>query len=84
MHRLGLSNPKNRRRLTECEESPLVYSTGFLHQRAFLIISIGRQCSVMISIDADNPRRICECRFLGADSIIRPLRERLNQSLNEW
>eukprot|EP00455_Lapot_gusevi_P000870 TRINITY_DN10370_c0_g1_i1.p1 TRINITY_DN10370_c0_g1~~TRINITY_DN10370_c0_g1_i1.p1 ORF type:complete len:389 (-),score=22.54 TRINITY_DN10370_c0_g1_i1:89-1255(-) len=46
--------------------------------------AIGNHCSIQVELNPLQPRALCECRFFGADSIIIPLREALNQKLHLW
>jgi len=47
-------------------------------------IAIGNHCSMQVNFDPARPHGVPEVRFLGADSVIVPLRERLNQHLVSW
>eukprot|EP00794_Sanderia_malayensis_P019941 gene19941-21894_t len=47
-------------------------------------IALGNHCSVVLSIDPKQPRSFPEFRFLGADHIVIPLREKLNRNLFRW
>ncbi|KAJ1496170.1 WD-repeat region-domain-containing protein, partial [Baffinella frigidus] len=47
-------------------------------------IAIGNHSSMQIDLDPLNPKGVPEVRFLGADSVISPLRDRLNQQLASW
>lgn len=47
-------------------------------------IAISRGCSIQIDVDISQPREICECRFFGSETIIRPLRLKLSQGLGLW
>eukprot|EP00761_Pharyngomonas_kirbyi_P007167 gb/GECH01007176.1/.p1 GENE.gb/GECH01007176.1/~~gb/GECH01007176.1/.p1 ORF type:complete len:367 (+),score=37.66 gb/GECH01007176.1/:1-1101(+) len=47
-------------------------------------IGLGNHASLQIDIDPNAPRRLPECRFLGADSIVLPLRENLNRNVRKW
>ena len=38
----------------------------------------------LIQVTKDNPRSICDCRFLGADNVALPLRAKFNQNLHRW
>ncbi|SPR00053.1 RING-type domain-containing protein [Plasmodiophora brassicae] len=47
-------------------------------------IAIGQHCSILVDIEPESPFRVCDCRFLGAESVVNPLRERLNRDLDRW
>lgn len=47
-------------------------------------IGIGSHSSMQIDIDPLNPRNAPECRFLGADAVIGPMRDKLNRYLPNW
>lgn len=47
-------------------------------------IGIGNHSSLQIEVDPLNPRGVPEIRFLGADSIVVPLREKLNKGTLKW
>eukprot|EP01027_Heterolobosea_sp_BB2_P011504 GEZU01016744.1.p1 GENE.GEZU01016744.1~~GEZU01016744.1.p1 ORF type:complete len:153 (+),score=10.88 GEZU01016744.1:140-598(+) len=48
-------------------------------------IGIGNHSSLQIELDPLCPRGVPECRFLGADSVVVPLRDKLNQNiLAQW
>ncbi|XP_020896902.1 E3 ubiquitin-protein ligase FANCL [Exaiptasia diaphana] len=47
-------------------------------------IALGNNSSIHIDINPLHPRLLPECRFLGADHVIIPLRENLNSNLNLW
>ncbi|KAL0483444.1 E3 ubiquitin-protein ligase FANCL [Acrasis kona] len=47
-------------------------------------IGIGNHSSIQIEIDPKQPKAPPEVRFLGADSIITPIRDAYNQNHHEW
>ncbi|EKX39334.1 hypothetical protein GUITHDRAFT_143539 [Guillardia theta CCMP2712] len=47
-------------------------------------IAIGNHCSIQVDIPILNPLSVPEVRFLGADSVILPLKDKLNQRLLLW
>jgi E3 ubiquitin-protein ligase FANCL len=47
-------------------------------------IGIGNHSSIQIEIDPQRPRLAPEVRFLGADSIITPLRDNYNKNQHLW
>jgi E3 ubiquitin-protein ligase FANCL len=47
-------------------------------------VAIGRNASLQIEIDPRRPRTVCDCRFLGADSVVGPLRQLLNRNVQNW
>ncbi|XP_050406740.2 E3 ubiquitin-protein ligase FANCL [Patella vulgata] len=47
-------------------------------------IAIGTNASVQITVDPKQPKVFPEFVFLGADQIINPLKENLNQNLYRW
>jgi E3 ubiquitin-protein ligase FANCL len=44
-------------------------------------VAIGNHCSIQVDVDPLHPRALPEIRFWGADSVIAPLRQHLNKSL---
>ncbi|XP_073247979.1 E3 ubiquitin-protein ligase FANCL-like [Porites lutea] len=47
-------------------------------------IALGNNASIQIDLNPTNPRLLPECRFLGADNVILPLREHLNANIQAW
>lgn len=47
-------------------------------------IALASNASVHIDFDYHNPRMLPECRFLGADHVVNPLRQKLNENLHKW
>ena len=47
-------------------------------------IAVQESCSMHVKIDPSNPKRICECDFMGKDSIVEPLRKRLHTNIDQW
>ncbi|XP_021341917.1 E3 ubiquitin-protein ligase FANCL-like [Mizuhopecten yessoensis] len=47
-------------------------------------IAVSTNASLQISVDHRHPRMLPECRFLGADNAVVPLRESLNSNLHLW
>ncbi|XP_033734498.1 E3 ubiquitin-protein ligase FANCL-like [Pecten maximus] len=47
-------------------------------------IAVSTSVSIQISVDYRHPRVLPECRFLGADQAVVPLRESLNSNLHLW
>ncbi|XP_070576805.1 E3 ubiquitin-protein ligase FANCL-like [Ptychodera flava] len=47
-------------------------------------IALGSSSSLQIDVDPVHPRILPECKFLGADHVINPLREKLNTNLERW
>lgn len=47
-------------------------------------IAINQHCSIHVEIDPLKPYRICEMRFFGSETMIRPLRQALNARLATW
>ncbi|XP_060082988.1 E3 ubiquitin-protein ligase FANCL-like [Ylistrum balloti] len=47
-------------------------------------IAVSTNASLQISVDHRHPRTLPECRFLGADQAVVPLRESLNSNLHLW
>ncbi len=50
----------------------------------FRRIAIGSHCSLHVSIKPLRPRAVCECRFLGSDARVNPIRQQLNARLHLW
>eukprot|EP00249_Psilotum_nudum_P017954 c26570_g1_i1 orf=614-1708(-) len=50
----------------------------------FRRIALGGHCSLSITVDPLAPHSIPECRFLGSDTIIAPLRKRMNCNIKKW
>jgi E3 ubiquitin-protein ligase FANCL len=47
-------------------------------------IAIGNHSSISIDIDPKNPNSIPDCKFLGSDLIINPIKEKLNKNIINW
>ncbi|XP_035684432.1 E3 ubiquitin-protein ligase FANCL-like isoform X2 [Branchiostoma floridae] len=47
-------------------------------------IALGNNASVQITVDPAHPRMLPECRFLGADHVINPIKQSLNANLHCW
>lgn len=47
-------------------------------------IAISTNASIQITVDPLQPRTLPECRFLGAEQVVSPLRESMNSNLNMW
>ncbi|XP_078000850.1 E3 ubiquitin-protein ligase FANCL-like [Glandiceps talaboti] len=47
-------------------------------------IALGSSSSLQINMDPFHPRMFPECKFLGADHVINPLRDKLNTNLENW
>ncbi len=47
-------------------------------------IALESNASLQIEVNPQHPRLMPECRFLGADHVISPLKEKLNQQLHLW
>ncbi len=47
-------------------------------------IAVQENCSMHVKIDPSNPRRMCECDFMGKDSIVEPLRRKLHTNIDRW
>lgn len=47
-------------------------------------IALGNSSSLQIKIDPRHPRSLPECKFLGADPVINPMRKSLNSNLDQW
>eukprot|EP01094_Clydonella_sp_ATCC50884_P007960 TRINITY_DN1720_c0_g1_i4.p1 TRINITY_DN1720_c0_g1~~TRINITY_DN1720_c0_g1_i4.p1 ORF type:complete len:360 (-),score=68.53 TRINITY_DN1720_c0_g1_i4:137-1216(-) len=41
-------------------------------------------CSILVHINPDSPFQICECRFLGAESTVNDLCQRLHVNISKW
>ncbi|KAK3090809.1 hypothetical protein FSP39_014840, partial [Pinctada imbricata] len=47
-------------------------------------IAVNTTASLQISVDPRRPTMLPECRFMGADQVVQPLREAMNTNLNFW
>lgn len=48
-------------------------------------IALGNHCSIRLEVDPRAPlRAVPECRFLGSDAAVGPLRDRLNMNMSTW
>eukprot|EP00823_Brevimastigomonas_motovehiculus_P008502 TRINITY_DN7800_c0_g1_i1.p1 TRINITY_DN7800_c0_g1~~TRINITY_DN7800_c0_g1_i1.p1 ORF type:complete len:381 (+),score=48.76 TRINITY_DN7800_c0_g1_i1:114-1256(+) len=47
-------------------------------------IAIGSHCSLQVTVDCKLPRSVCECRFLGTESVVQGLRQKLNAKVQTW
>ena len=79
------AQPESRARRCRCRRrcqilEPAVASYADTYRR----IAVGRHSSVAITVDPQHPTAIPEIRFLGAESVIRPLNDSLNRHLLQW
>ncbi|KAL5008113.1 hypothetical protein ScPMuIL_013694 [Solemya velum] len=51
---------------------------------AYRRIAVETNASIHVTMDPKNPRLFPECRFLGADQVVQPLRQKLNSNLHLW
>lgn len=49
-----------------------------------LIAASGNHCSVQVVLDTSAPTAVPQCRFLGNESRVASLREKLNANLHLW
>ncbi|GAB2279223.1 hypothetical protein Dimus_013873 [Dionaea muscipula] len=47
-------------------------------------ISIGNDCSLILHLDASDPKTIPECRFVGSDSLVNSLRQKWRTNGKKW
>ncbi|XP_071963715.1 E3 ubiquitin-protein ligase FANCL-like isoform X1 [Antedon mediterranea] len=47
-------------------------------------IALGNNSSVQIIVNPLHPTHLPECRFLGADKVVKPLRDNMNKSVHLW
>lgn len=47
-------------------------------------VAVARHASLHVEVDALRPRAVCECRFLGAEAVVGPMRRLLNERLFSW
>lgn len=47
-------------------------------------IAIGKHCSVFVELNAKDPSRLQEIRFMGSDSQVQPLRASMAQRMDRW
>ncbi|XP_052767646.1 E3 ubiquitin-protein ligase FANCL-like [Mya arenaria] len=47
-------------------------------------IAIDSSVSVQITVDPVNPRALPDCKFLGSDHAIAPLRQSMNNNISDW
>jgi len=47
-------------------------------------MALGKNASIYIQLDASRPLEFPECRMLGSDNIIEPLKHKLNSNMNKW
>lgn len=59
-------------------------SLCILKRAQLTVLCQGGHASIQIEIDPKSPRSVPECRLLGSDSIVGPLRERFGQNLHRW
>ncbi|KAK9807004.1 hypothetical protein WJX72_010444 [[Myrmecia] bisecta] len=50
----------------------------------FRRIAVGGHSSLVVTLDPDNPRSIPECRFMGSEAAVAPLREKLRSNRHLW
>eukprot|EP00123_Amoebidium_parasiticum_P000065 comp101620_c0_seq1/m.48742 comp101620_c0_seq1/g.48742 ORF comp101620_c0_seq1/g.48742 comp101620_c0_seq1/m.48742 type:complete len:375 (-) comp101620_c0_seq1:48-1172(-) len=46
--------------------------------------AVGKNCSLQVDLDPLHPLSMPECRFLGADSMVQPLKEKLTDNAHLW
>ncbi|CAM9213024.1 unnamed protein product [Chrysoparadoxa australica] len=63
-----------------CVLEPEVSSRGCCYRR----IAVVAHCSITVHLSHDAPRALPELRFLGADSVIAPIQQRLSKNLKRW
>lgn len=47
-------------------------------------IAISSNSSIQITLDPCHPENLAQCQFMGADSIVDPLKQKLNFNLENW
>ncbi|XP_072030924.1 E3 ubiquitin-protein ligase FANCL-like [Amphiura filiformis] len=47
-------------------------------------IALGNNSSLQVTVDPLHPGMLPECRFLGADHVVKPLKEKLHSNLHLW
>jgi E3 ubiquitin-protein ligase FANCL len=47
-------------------------------------LALERHCSVQVRIDPMRPRALCECKFMGSETAVAPLKQQLNEGLFSW
>ncbi|XP_032804362.1 E3 ubiquitin-protein ligase FANCL isoform X1 [Petromyzon marinus] len=47
-------------------------------------IAIGNSASLHLEVDPQHPKTFPECRFLGADHVVTPLRNKLSANMHHW
>ena len=47
-------------------------------------IAVDKTCSVVIDVRPEDPRGVCEVRFLGPPAIVQPLQAHLGQHVGRW
>lgn len=47
-------------------------------------IALGNNSSLQITVDPLHPHMLPECRFMGADHVVKPLKDKLHSNLHLW
>ncbi|KAJ8309595.1 hypothetical protein KUTeg_014469 [Tegillarca granosa] len=55
-----------------------------IHRRIAIGMYMCTNCSIQITVDPKHPRMLPECRFLGADHAVDPLKKNMNSNLHLW
>ncbi|KAK4584955.1 hypothetical protein RGQ29_022574 [Quercus rubra] len=63
-----------------CVIDPKQPSRSISHRQ----INIGNDCFIMLCIDANNPRSLPECRFMGSGPFVGSLRKKWQRNSRKW
>ncbi|GMH14709.1 hypothetical protein Nepgr_016550 [Nepenthes gracilis] len=54
------------------------------HANSYRQINIGNDCCLILNIDANDPRSLPECRFMGSDHLVNSFRNKWRRNNKKW
>jgi len=54
------------------------------HGCVYRRIALGKNASIYVQFDVARPTDFPECRLMGADNVIEPLKQKLNKNIDKW
>ncbi|GAB1601959.1 E3 ubiquitin-protein ligase FANCL-like [Argonauta hians] len=55
-----------------------------LYGATFRRIALSSNSSLHVTFDPDEPQNFVQCQFIGAESVVEPLKQNLNSNLQKW
>ncbi|CAI9272448.1 unnamed protein product [Lactuca saligna] len=69
----------------DIDQSLCLFDSSNLHRAMSLRhINIGNDCSIIVLIHANEPRSLPECRFMGLNENVNPLRDKWRKNCKKW